>query len=82
MGERDGKTVSGIVGFLSAVLLGLFLCPLQAHAYFGVDEDYLLRTEKPEGRGTGPYHYLEFVSGDTDSYTGQAGDSLWKIARK
>lgn len=76
------RKLCGIVGFLSAVLLGMFICPLQAAAYFGVDEDYLLRTEKPEGRGAGPYHYLEFVSGDTDSYTVQAGDTLWEIARK
>lgn len=76
------KTVFGIVGFLTVLLLGLFICPLQAEAYFGVDEDYLLRTEKPEGRGAEPYHYLEFVSGDTDSYTVQAGDTLWEIARK
>lgn len=76
------KNVFGIVGFLIVVLFGLIICPMQAAAYFGVDEDYLLRTEKPEGRGAGPYHYLEFVSGDTDGYTVQAGDTLWEIARK
>lgn len=72
----------GIAGFLVVVLLGLFICPMQAAAYFGVDEDYLLRTEQPEGRGTGPYHYLEFVSGDMENYTVQTGDTLWGIARE
>lgn len=76
------KIAFGGAGFLAVVLLGLFICPMQAAAYFGVDEDYLLRTEKPEGRGTGPYHYLEFVSGDADSYIVQAGDTLWEIARE
>lgn len=71
-----------MVGFLAAVLLGMLLCPMQAAAYFGVDEDYLLRTEKPTERGESPYHLLEFVSGDEDGYTVQAGDTLWGIARK
>lgn len=76
------RVVPGIACFLAAVLLGIVLCPLRAAAYFGVDEDYLLRTQKPEGRGESPYHYLEFVSGDADRYTVQEGDTLWGIARK
>lgn len=79
--RRESK-MTYMVGFLAAILLGLFLCPMQAVAYFGMDEDYLLRTEKPTERGESPYHLLEFVSGDEDGYTVQAGDTLWGIARK
>lgn len=71
-----------LICFLAAVLFGLIIFPIYADAYFGVDEDYLLRTEKPEGRGDIPYHCLEFVSGDEDGYTVQAGDTLWGIARE
>lgn len=79
---REKLPMAGIVGFLVLFFLGLFLCPMQAFAYFGVDEDYLLRTEKPTERGELPYHCLEFVSEDGDAYTVQAGDTLWGIARK
>lgn len=82
MENRWGSKMTYMVGFLAAVILGLFLCPMQTAAYFGEDEDYLLRTEKPTERGESPYHLLEFVSGDEDGYTVQAGDTLWGIARK
>lgn len=76
MENRWGSKMTYMVGFLAAVILGLFLCPMQTAAYFGEDEDYLLRTEKPTERGESPYHLLEFVSGDEDGYTVQAGDTL------
>jgi len=81
-GNASKKAIAVSVAVLAAVFAGVLLSPLKASAYFGVDEDYLLRTEKPEGRGVSPYHYLEFVSGDADRYIVQAGDTLWGIARK
>lgn len=63
--------------FLSAILC---MVPMPVRAYFGQNEDYLLRVEKPKDRGQG--HYLEFVSGDERIYMVQAGDTLWGIARK
>lgn len=68
-----------VLSCLSVFLCGIFVCPIHAHAYYyGVDEDYLLRSTKPAGRGRG--HYLEFVNPDAESYTVQEGDTLWDIA--
>lgn len=78
---RMEKKIWGVL-FLAVILCGLCMSPMQAQAYFGTDEDYLLRTQKPEGRGEGPFYYLEFVSEDEDSYIVQEGDTLWGIARE
>ncbi len=58
----------------------LFGYPMRAEAYFGTDEDYLLRAEKPDNREKG--HYLEYVNPDAESYLVQKGDTLWEIARE
>lgn len=70
-----------VLSCLAIFLCGIFMCPIYAKAYYyGVDEDYLLRSTKPAGRGRG--HYLEFVNPDTESYIVQEGDTLWSIARR
>lgn len=77
------KSFVSVCVFLAVLLCGVFQYPIQVKAtemevYFGTDEDYLLRTRKPEDRGAG--HYFEFVNGEEEYYTVQAGDTLWGIA--
>lgn len=82
--RRSARRMIVCSGICFAVLLcSLSVWSMQVKAaepkqYFGVDEDYLLRTKKPEERGKG--HYFEYVNEET--YTVQAGDTLWGIARK
>ncbi len=67
--RRSAKAAIFIV-----ILLGI---PMDSHAYFGQNEDYLLTEEKPEDWGRAA-HYLEFV--DRETYTVKDGDTLWNIA--
>lgn len=50
---------------------------IKCHAYFGKNSDYVLVSEKPEGKVGGDY--LEFVSNEI--YRVEGGDTLWKIAK-
>lgn len=67
--------------FIFVILaVGFCMIPIPVKAYFGKNEDYLLRMQKPENRESG--HYLEFVNGDERTHTVETGDTLWGIARK
>lgn len=69
----------------TGIFLVIFFCcsgpgSMQAEAYFGKNEDYLLVRQKPTDRGRD--YYLEFVNEDGKIHTVQEGDTLWEIARE
>lgn len=65
-------------GMKAVIFVAALLCiPIKSHAYFGKNSDYILKSEKPEGKPGGDY--LEFVS--DEFYRVESGDTLWQIAK-
>lgn len=65
-------------GMKAVIFVAALLCiPIKSHAYFGKNSDYILKSEKPEGKMGGDY--LEFVSDEI--YRVESGDTLWQIAK-
>ncbi len=65
-------------GMKAVIFVAALLCiPIKSHAYFSKNSDYILKSEKPEGKMAGDY--LEFVSDEV--YRVESGDTLWQIAK-